>query len=259
MIGQEIVTVDNANYFEVSNNWIHDNYHFESINIKDGASNGKIHHNNIKPIESAGIYVDAWNKSEQNNEIYNNIIHDGGNGVRGIALSVENGGSLTYVKVYNNIIYNMGFFGAGIASYSNGVIDNIDFVNNTIYYCGFADNGWGGGGIKIEYTNATNIRIRNNICYANVAMGDLSYANGSGSLLDNNLTGTNPLFVSTSIPDFHLQPSSPAIDTGSSTPFVPGFDFDSKTRPQGQGYDIGAYEYISDGGCPPFVCGLSVS
>ncbi len=43
-------------------------------------------------------------------------------------------------------------------------------------------------------------------------------------------------------PDFHLKVTSPAIDLGSQTD-APATDFAGETRPNGHGYDMGAYEY----------------
>ena len=59
--------------------------------------------------------------------------------------------------------------------------------------------------------------------------------------IDHNLT-SNPQFVNATTSNFHLQATSPAIDTGSADG-SPRFDFDGKLRPIGSGYDIGAYEY----------------
>jgi hypothetical protein len=44
--------------------------------------------------------------------------------------------------------------------------------------------------------------------------------------------------------DYHVQTGSPAIDAGTSSN-APSTDFAGNTRPQGGGYDIGAYEYSS--------------
>ena len=41
--------------------------------------------------------------------------------------------------------------------------------------------------------------------------------------------------------DFHLLDDSPAIDQGSPD-LAPSFDFDGNPRPQGLGFDIGAFE-----------------
>ena len=42
--------------------------------------------------------------------------------------------------------------------------------------------------------------------------------------------------------DYHLLPSSPCIDAGVKT-YI-DVDIDGNKRPQGSGYDIGAYEYV---------------
>ncbi len=59
---------------------------------------------------------------------------------------------------------------------------------------------------------------------------------GSGSIQ------ANPLFVTTGS-NFHLQATSPAIDK--SVNLGLSSDLDGTPRPQGAGYDIGAYEYAS--------------
>ena len=52
----------------------------------------------------------------------------------------------------------------------------------------------------------------------------------------------DPLFVDPINSDFHLTQNSPCIDAGTSNN-APNFDFEGNTRPQGNGFDIGAYEY----------------
>jgi hypothetical protein len=58
--------------------------------------------------------------------------------------------------------------------------------------------------------------------------------------------------------DYHLQPDSPCIDSGTSQN-APDTDLDGVSRPLGAGYDMGAYEYAgpdSDGdGIPDYVDG----
>lgn len=52
--------------------------------------------------------------------------------------------------------------------------------------------------------------------------------------------------------DFHLQPGSPCIDTGTDR-MAPPIDLDGVMRPQGFGYDMGAYEYVVPAVPPSFM------
>lgn len=58
---------------------------------------------------------------------------------------------------------------------------------------------------------------------------------------------SDPLFVNQYVADYHLQANSPCVDTGTSLN-APATDFEGITRPQGSGFDIGAYEYSSGAG-----------
>ncbi|CAG0931818.1 putative outer membrane protein PmpB [Thermoflexales bacterium] len=57
----------------------------------------------------------------------------------------------------------------------------------------------------------------------------------------------NPRFVNPATSDYHLSPGSPAADAGTNVGVTT--DLDGVTRPQGSGYDIGAYESLSSGPC----------
>ena len=52
--------------------------------------------------------------------------------------------------------------------------------------------------------------------------------------------------------DFHLRYGSPAIGAGSPDQ-APSIDIEGNTRPAGNGFDVGAYEYVSDPGTSPDV------
>jgi parallel beta-helix repeat protein len=180
-----------------------------------------IHHN-------AGWGIHFYNGSDSasihDNIIRNNISHDNATaGGRGAGILVHSGNNNA---IYNNISYNNAD-GIQIGGSNNKV------YNNTVY----KNRGRG-----IVYYNSTGTDIRNNIVYAN---GDTVVDDGgnSGATVKNNLV-SNPLFVNPGLGDFHLQAGSPAIDGGLALSAV-ATDYAGTPRPQGAGYDIGAYEYGS--------------
>jgi hypothetical protein len=207
-----------------------------------------------------GIYIDAWDKRTYDIDVYSNIVHDMKN-ADGFTVASESGGLLENIKIYNNLSYNNGENGISISvngePLSKHPMKGIYVVNNTFYNNG--DSTWGGG-ILIENPEADDVVIRNNIFSQNGFSQIQVEASGNNLTIDHNLIdgyrgydtetyGTDyvegdPLFVSTSGPDFHLQQNSPAIDKGSSTD-APADDYEGNVRPYGSGYDIGAYEYGS--------------
>ena len=68
------------------------------------------------------------------------------------------------------------------------------------------------------------------------------FNNGFATPLGTGNISANPLFVAAQSGDYHLQSGSPCIDAGTSQ-YAPTTDFEGTSRPQGSGYDIGAYEY----------------
>jgi hypothetical protein len=66
-------------------------------------------------------------------------------------------------------------------------------------------------------------------------------------ITENNYEG-NPLFENRSGLDFRLKEGSPGIDGGHTIGSPYNTDIVGMSRPQGQGYDIGAYEFVGGGG-----------
>ena len=261
----ETVSLINTDGFEISNNTLYNNA-MESIDVKDGSRNGSIFGNDISAHISAGIYVDAWAGASSNINVYNNKVHDSNNGgARGIVLGVEDAGSLSNVTVYNNLVYNCAAIGIAthwFSSSNSSTMYNIKIINNTVYHNGTVDS-WGGGIIQ-DFARATNVIIRNNIVDGNNNYS-IKVTEGRTATVDYNLIhdfrsaayetkGTNyqeadPLFVNPAGSDFHIQSASLAKDHGTSA-YAPSTDFGGTSRPQGAGYDIGAYEYAGGGPTP---------
>lgn len=178
------------------------------------------------------VYNGYWGPSvPTGNIIRNNRVHHSaplGQAHRGIFTAGDN------TLIYNNVIDSL-----GAADFDNIALwvwpsSNNVVVNNTLY-------GNAGDGIVLGYDGpAQNTIVRNNIVYQS---GSNNYRNwnSSGTILDHNLFGTNPLFVNPASADFHLQSSSPAIDVGTTISVVT-VDKDGVSRPQGGAYDVGAHE-----------------
>jgi len=203
--------------------------------------------------------------------ISGNIIHDNGVG-GGSAINMD---CVQDSKIFNNVLYNN--HASGIAMYqidgAEGSKNNKVF-NNTIVHP--ADGRWailvvnGSSGNTIY----NNILINNHSFRGSICIDDLS-TNGFVSdynLLVNRLSNDDgnsnmsltswqalgydthsqivlpesQLFVNHNNGDFHLLPSSQPLDIGTSlVSSVVGFDIDGISRPQGSGFDIGAYEFTS--------------
>ena len=164
----------------------------EGIDVKEGCSNGTIHHNNIHDINRLGIYIDGGGlqgyttPATQNIEIYSNTIRNVVG--EGISLVTEGRADIKNIKVYDNLIE--GATRNGIVLYKHpvgtGSAQDISIINNKAYKNGSAPN-HGGGGIRIDFPGAKNVLIHNNTAYQNEDF-QISIAPGSEAQLDSNLT-----------------------------------------------------------------------
>ncbi len=258
--GQESLSLIAVDGFEVKNCKVYDAQGtlggrgevVEGIDCKEGTKNGSIH--DCEVYETLiGIYIDCGKTPEGNIAVYNNKLHD--NYYEGIVLAAEDGAELSDVRIYNNLIYYNRDRGFIIENYNFNV--SFSFINNTLYHNTNAE-------IAVYNPDAlTKGVIRNNIICADskysflLAYSDQDIKNTvidhnlfyNSSLYDGqkNALGikylvVDPLFVNAAGLDFHLQNSSPAINAGSSES-APEKDYDGINRPQGKGYDLGAFEY----------------
>jgi len=190
------------------------------------------------------------------------------------AAAEQSNGVLDTVNFYNNLCYD-NYWPMFIGS-DNGVVKNIKVIGNT-----FVDNDPSTMSLGVEIgsfegTSETglvdNVVVRNNIISQNNRFQLVvdQRPGVTNIFVDNNLidgfrgykneiygssyiTG-NPQFVNPSGADFHLQSTSPAIDRGYAAGAPFNTDFDDNARPQGAGYDIGAYEYGSSPCIPNWQC-----
>jgi len=126
---------------------------------------------------------------------------------------------------------------------SSPTIINCTISNNIALYHGGAINAYYGA------------KISNSILWGNSPeeiYGDydstVSYSDINGGYIGNGNLNSDPQFISET--DYHLAASSPCIDTGTSNG-APNIDIDGNPRPQGNGFDMGAYESDQTGGTRP--------
>jgi hypothetical protein len=279
---QECITIANTEDFEVMHNEVQATTPERSfvgalgIDAKQGSRFGKIHHNHIHSLYYASaIYLDAWDRRTHDIEIYANRIH---NTKRGVSLGSERGGLLENIKIYNNLIYDVGNSGVIAQSASdNGERRNIEIFNNTIVDTNNHQKGvnisHGGAGIYLETDNIFQVAIYNNLVsftdeerfYGliqynqnideveikadnNLIFGRMVEYQNKINLNKGLMIEENPSFVDAQNKNFALQASSPAINKGK--PLNLNVDINNIQRPQAGQIDIGAFEFTGDSELP---------
>ena len=214
---------------------------YSNDGTKDNAYEQNYIHDNGRTPDSTyrkydhGLYLCGTNELVINNISTHNA---------GMGLQIAGYTTVANMKVYNNVFSYNGSAGLVLWLALNGV----DIKNNIIagnqkygvYACAAT-----GGGVVIDH----NLVFGNNVSnggYANYALADQC---GTGATYGYTLGTTvtaDPLFVNGSSSDslqsdFYLQKGSPAIDSGLTLSAAP-IDLTGIARPQGTGYDIGAFE-----------------
>lgn len=220
---------------------------------------------------AGGIYVDGGTRIviERNIVSTSNI---------GIEIASEHDNRATSdITVRNNVIYNNHIAGLAMGGYDElrGSTENCQIINNTFYHNDTDRDG--NGEIWIQFDTRNNV-IKNNILWAGTDSILITnyYAESVNNVVDFNLyfapdsaefsnwswqdtyyegfatwqtaTGNDvnsqfldPQFVSTRELDWHIQTTSPAVDSGDNSVNSGLFDIDGTTRHVGN-IDIGADE-----------------
>jgi hypothetical protein len=208
---------------------------FQSSDTTNGlpTDNLRVHHNVIHDITKHGINISEGARNNIN--LYNNLVYN----IRQACIRFASN-TITNVKVYNNTCHNLNqdraasndphWSGVGAIQNDGWSVTGVQFdVKNNIFNPSTDTPYTGGAGFSGTATFAKNVFYG-------------GYAGDTTVSIDSTKVTSNPLFVSPGA-DFHLQATSPAIDVGSTAvSSMVTTDLDMISRPQGAGYDIGAYE-----------------
>lgn len=251
-------------HYRVLGNHVHDNggsklYHALYFDGRDtsGADDIEIAYNHIHH-QTGGrgiqIYGDTGTPIT-NVRIHHNVIHD--IALDGILFSRDTASGM---RAYNNVVYRTAVTelrgpsrdvgaGGGCIRFASPALE-AEVYNNTFADCA-VDNDPDSGSIRFE--RARSIMLKNNIIVGKpyvgaiparlVASHNLWYDAGRPSWDSQSVSG-NPQFVDAAARDYRLRERSPAIDRGTAeVEAILHNDFNGVRRPQGKGFDIGAFEW----------------
>jgi hypothetical protein len=131
-------------------------------------------------------------------------VYSDGNGI-----NFQRGG-----MIYNNVLYDNQHYGIRVDD-KLGLKGTVKVFHNTML---------GNGSGELGIFDGATPDVENNL----------------GPTSADNLASSADLFVQASAGDFHLKPGSAAIDQGSDVGIAT--DLEGTSRPQGPGFDYGAYE-----------------
>jgi hypothetical protein len=250
----------------IENNTIHDmtsgEYHGDCIQYM---GNEAVIRNNVFYNCTQDIYVDTYSDPAGSSPrgdfyIYNNIVYNpdpGPDGTEGYynGISIDQRyNSINALYVFNNTIVNQN---SGHGGFGNGTtveykIGTLMIMNNVFLNSVNGVNFENAGTTELDYNLYYN-EFRDWYLPGFVGLDEFRAGNPEyevhgmnlDPLLALELTSTNPV----TDPDFTLQSGSPAIDAGAALSAYFTADIAGTPRPQGAGWDIGAYEYAEPRPC----------
>jgi hypothetical protein len=202
--------------------------------------------------DGGGLYLhEVSNVSLEQNCFIENVASEKGNGWGG-AIYAQGGENF---RMTNNLLVDNNANSGGGGIYLNGYLSSnqVKTIDCTMFNNTLADNNRGSGGEGIYMGDYVLLALTNNVIkghttgiYNNNATG-ASTITADTNLFYNNIdpvVGTNALLQDPLLtPEFKPMENSPVVDAGKTIDSVTK-DLEGTSRPQGNGYDIGCYEYL---------------
>ena len=163
-----------------------------------------------------------------------------------MGIHVEEIGStgITLVRVVNNTFYRITHHGVLLEGHPHAIVEN-----NAFYDVGSHQDSYIGlssGSVVSNRAGYLSLSSKEGLVVGYNAQGmsdgRAPGKRGSQAPYPHDLWMVDPRFVNAAAKDFRLLPNSPLVDVGVALKDVPT-DFVGVARPQGSGYDIGAYEF----------------
>jgi hypothetical protein len=262
------IKLNSAHHVTIQKNKIHDTWYAGILGFgyQNTINGNEVFHCGdfrlVAPLHTHCMYLTGQKWTITNNIVYDSVLYGmqlAAYIYKGTADSPDaNYAGFSGVVAHNTIAYTLkdsGIVvwdaGTGGGGYNPALLHDIDISNNIFYEVP--------GGITFMNSGAyTNITVRNNVSYStkspNVFIiggtinSTYSLSGNCPSLPSGNCT-SNPNFKYAPaslppLPDFHLTSSSTvAIDRALNLGIFS--DIAGSLRPQGNGFDIGAYEFVS--------------
>jgi len=246
-----------ADYVTVENNSVYNCAHYSPLGCSGISIYGSHDVDTYTSYKTFVLQNFVYSNSQFVNTVGEPVAYDG----EGIIIDTNNN-SQTDNKAYggrtlveNNCATSNG--SAGIHIF-NG--NHVDVINNTCYANDQNPTTLEAPKGELSIQTDTDMFVYNNIGYAfgsSTPLSDiLNVSNPNLNINDNDWYGgtnattygssdivANPDFVNPSAGNFQLTVGSPAIDTGTSS-LAPSVDIYDDSRPQGAGYDRGAWEFV---------------
>ncbi len=249
------VTLSIVQECKVLGNHVHDTPHSAIYHGGWGdSSDVEIAWNHVHDLGEEAFGIKAYGHTENDHLtglwIHHNVVHD----TQAAAILVGGSdGRVPWVydaRIENNVVWNtLGQWSSGIRIGNSGVDEtelDVVIIHNTVVDCTHA----------LEISACNSARVQNNLfvqqsgTYVHGDLGPGSYTfdhNGyfgeeAAPQDDESPVVGDPLFVDPNSHDYHIQEGSAAIDSGTDAGL--NVDMDGLIRPQGDGFDLGAYEFV---------------